>query len=132
MLKCDNCGNVFDELEQQYFFATDLQKGYERVNFCSKVCLKGFLRKKVIWMSISLILGLFITIGLLPVMGFGAVLFVLVPYSIRQLRHSLKGGSEFLQFIVILLASYTLIYPLYKLIQEVREYLRIRNIMLEV
>lgn len=130
---CKTCEKEIEKNNEGKFVAYDLQKGYEEENFCSVECLKRWMTSKIIWMCVALGFGLVLMILLLSEMGFFGIVFFFLPYMIRQSKHSLadmfNGGSigEFFSFAVVLLGTVTVIYPVYKLIQEISEYSRLKK-----
>lgn len=132
MQQCNQCGKEIEEELEGKFVAFDLQKKKEE-NFCSVAHLKNWMTKKIIWMCVSLLFGLIITIGLLSEMGGTAIVLFFLPYMIRQVRHSLadvfNGGTfgEFISFAIVLLGTITVIYPAYKLYQEITQYIHLKN-----
>ncbi len=129
---CYSCAQEIAVADEGKWVAFDLQKGYEKLHFCSAACLKSWMTTKLVWMCISLVIGLILTITMWGEWGSSAIILLFVPYSIRQLRHGLSGTGEIIPFVVVLLASVTVIYPLYKAIQEIREYVRIKNLVADI
>lgn len=130
---CDKCKRKIDENERGYI-AHDLQKGYEKKVFCSKECRDSWIAYKKTTMWITVILGAIIAIAMCREDGSAAGLMLLfLPYMIRQAAHGLKdifnGGTvgEIFSFIVVLLGTITVIYPAYKLYQEIKQYSDIKN-----
>lgn len=117
---------------EKEFLAFDLQKN-EELSFSSVEELKSWRTEKIVWMCISLVLGLALTIALLGGMGAGAIVFFFLPYMIRQVRHSLgdmfDSGAfgEFFSIALVLLGTITVIYPAYKLYREITEYSNLKN-----
>ena len=132
MVQCKHCGTEI--VNAGIFVAFDHQKK-EEVNFCSVEHLKSWVTKKFVWMCISLILGLIIVLSmLLDDWGAEAVMFLFIPYMIRQARHFLAeildGGGwfgELMSFIIVLLGAITIVYPAYKLFREIKEYRYLKN-----
>lgn len=124
---CSKCGKEIDEKEIGKWVAFDLQKGKEQMTFCSTQCLKEWISRKQIGMWTSVIIGVLIAIALLSE-GAIAICLMFVPYMFRQMRNSFgdifNSGAfgEFISIFVLLIGSLTVIYPAYKLIQEILEY----------
>lgn len=131
MVQCRICGNKMegelDNVETLSYYAFDRQKNEIRP-FCSKGCLRSWAIRKIIGMSIAIILGLAIVIG--SIIGDSLEMMVLffVPYMIREKRTVAFGILEgniveaVISLLIIYLGSVTVIYPLVRLIQEVRLY----------
>lgn len=132
MLQCRECGKDIEEELEGKFVAYDLQKKKEE-NFCSTEHLKSWMIQKIVWMCVALFLGLIITISLLSEMEETAVVLFFLPYMIRQVRHSLgdvfNGGTfgEFISIAIVLLGTITVVYPAYKLYQEIAQYVHLKN-----
>ena len=130
---CDKCRRGIEENKPVYI-AYDLQKGYEEKRFCSRECRNSWVVYKKTTMWITVILGIIIAIAMCREDGsaFGLILLFL-PYMIRQVAHGLKdifnGGTvgEFFSFFVVLIGTITIIYPAYKLYQEIKQYSDIKN-----
>ena len=129
---CRNCGGEVEETSPWFTF--NLQNGYEKMIFCSKACLNSWVKRKKFGLAIALILGAVLVAALFVDMGLSAVAFFFIPYTIRQLHSGLgKLGlsgwfGEFIAIFAVLIGSFTLIYPLYKLIQEIKSYRRIKTL----
>lgn len=132
MAQCNQCGREIEEKFQREYVAFDLQKNKE-VLFCSVEHLKSWMITKIIWMVIMLLLGLIIAVSMFSDMGGTAITLFFLPYIIRQVRHSLgdifNGGTfgEFISFSVVLLGTITVVYPAYKLYQEISLYVHLKN-----
>lgn len=128
------CGKIFDE-EKEVFKSFNLQKGYEEMLFCSKECLKDWVNGKQLGMWIAAGLGAILAfVALVQGGGFGLALVCLViPYTLRQIGGMLMelfdGGTfgEVLALTVFFFAAATIVYPVYKFVQEFREYRRLKN-----
>ena len=82
---------------------------------------------KIVGMAVSLVIGLILGIGLSFEMGITGIFLTFVPYMLRRIFSGLgrdirSTGEEALVFMVTLFGSLTLVYPIYKIIQETREY----------
>lgn len=128
---CELCGKHVEETSQWYAF--NIQKGYDKVFFDSRECLYSWVKKKERGMIIALVAGLALSVLLIGEMGAIGALSFFIPYTIRQLRSVLSDLvsspgwiGEFISFMIVLLGGITIIYPLYKLIQELKEYQRIK------
>ncbi len=131
------CGKTIEESAEGKFVAFDLQKGYEKLNFCSADCLMAWVKRKQFTMWAMLVLGALITLSFLisegVVEGSAAICLLFVPYMIRQAAHGLKdvwnsgAVGECFSFIVVMLGALTVVYPLYKFIQELRQYKELSN-----
>lgn len=136
MEKCSlrYCNHEISEESQEKWVAFDLQKGQE-VSFCSAECLSNWMKGKLTWMIISLIIGVILAIGFISEMGVSGIIFLFIPYIIRQLRSMLSkmfdSGvvGEIFSFVIVILGGITMIYPIVKLIQEIREYMRIKFVL---
>ena len=130
---CLQCGKEIEKENESKFVAFDLQQGYKEGCFCSAEHLKNWMTSKIIWMVLSLVLGAIIAVLAFPEMGATALTLFFLPYMIRQVRHSLgdifDGGSvgEFFAFAIVLLGTFTVVYPAYKLYQEIMQYVRLKN-----
>ncbi len=134
MMKCENCGQMVTDADQNLWFAFNIQKGYEKLAFCSSKCLEEWMKNKKLWMWISLTLGVLMAAIMFKEFGAIAVVFIFAPCKIRQVKNSLKGvgegpTGEFIWLFVVLIGSITIVYPLYKLIQELKEYGRIKSVL---
>ena len=124
---CSKCGKEIEENVMEQWVAYDLQAGYQKKVFCSKECLKGWISGKQIGMWTSVIIGVILAIALLSE-GAVALCLMLVPYMIRQtwrgLSDMFNSGAfgEFFSLFIVLIGSMTIIYPAYKLIQEIQQY----------
>ena len=131
MLECCRCKKPIEEVNKNQFVAYNCQKKKEEI-FCSYEHLKQWMTEKIIWMSISLLLGFVVMIPFLPDMGPFAFIFFFMPYMIRQGRNLIfsSTGSVFLgviTFLILYLSSATFIYPAFKLYQEISEYVRLNK-----
>lgn len=132
MVKCSLCEKEIEEKLEGVFVAFDLQKN-EAKNFCSKEHLKSWVIIKIVWMCISLLIGIIIAAGFSQDIDLSTAIFIFLPYMIRQLGHELKdifnGGwlGEFFSFFIVLLGSLTVIYPVFKLYQEITQYINLKN-----
>lgn len=125
MAKC-SCGKEFDE-EATPYIACDVLKDNNKVKFCSKECMHSWAIGKKVGMAVSLVIGLILGIGLSFEMGITGIFLTFVPYMLRRIFSGLgrdirSTGEEALVFMVTLFGSLTLVYPIYKIIQETREY----------
>lgn len=125
MAKC-SCGKEFVE-EATPYIACDVLKDDKKVKFCSKECMHSWAIGKIVGMAISLVIGLILGIGLSFEMGITGIFLTFVPYMLRRIFSGLGGGTsstggEVVVFIATLFGSLTLVYPIYKIIQETREY----------
>jgi len=93
----------------------------------------SWVNGKIAGLVVSLIIGFIILFGGMGEMGIGAVMLFFLPYMIRSTYRRLgglfnSGGlGEFLSFFIVLIGTVTVIYPLYKLIQEIRELARLKK-----
>ena len=71
------CGKMLN-MEGSSYIAYDLQRGYEKLEFCSIKCREDWMRQKRIGMWISLVLGIALSIVLL--IDGNAVLAIQGPY----------------------------------------------------
>ena len=123
-----NCTYCNKEMQDATITAFDLQRGYEEVPFCSVSCLQQWLTGKTIGMAISLVLGAVVAAALAAGMGVSGLMFFFVPYMLRQCCGLLTSDAgEFIKFAAILLGALTIVYPAYKLVQELRYYGRLRQ-----
>ena len=78
-------------------------------------------------MVIAVLLGLaLLIIEIFEGNAFLGFMLMFIPYMIRQSIGKFSG-SGFLGFAVTLLASVTIVYPVYKLFQEIRDYVAIKS-----
>lgn len=125
-MKCTYCSKELQDKLQ--ITAFDLQRGYEEVPFCSVSCLQQWLTGKTIGMAVSLVLGAVVAVALAASMGSSGLMFFFLPYMLRQCYGLLTSDAgEFIKFAAILLGALTIIYPAYKLVQELRYYGRLRQ-----
>lgn len=130
-LVCATCEKSF-EASNAWGFAYDTHN--EKHFFCSQECLKKWKTKKLATMIITLAIGACITALSIGELGGVAFSLFFIPYILRQIGHSLSGIAsggwvgEFISFAVVLLGSMTIIYPAYKLIQEIREFCRLKQV----
>lgn len=123
-----NCTYCSKEMQDATITAFDLQRGYEEVLFCSVSCLQQWLTGKTIGMAVSLVLGTVVAAALAAGMGVSGLMFFFVPYMLRQCYGLLTSDAgEFIKFAAILLGALTIVYPAYKLVQELRYYGRLRQ-----
>ena len=123
-----NCTYCSKEMQDATITAFDLQRGYEEVPFCSVSCLQQWLTGKTIGMAVSLVLGTVVAAALAAGMGVSGLMFFFVPYMLRQCHGLLTSDAgEFIKFAAILLGALTIVYPAYKLVQELRYYGRLRR-----
>lgn len=123
-----NCTYCSKEMQDATITAFDLQRGYEEVPFCSVSCLQQWLTGKTIGMAVSLVLGTVMAAALAAGMGVSGLMFFFVPYMLRQCHGLLTSDAgEFIKFAAILLGALTIVYPAYKLVQELRYYGRLRQ-----
>ncbi len=126
--KCKICGHEFDEGEK-FYVALDIQKKKNKVAFCSYECMKKWINRKITSMCITLGIGLAMFIAFM-IGGVYAVglLFLFLPYMIRQIAYSFSdmfnSGNlgEAITIGVVIIGCLTIIYPVVKIIQEIREY----------
>ena len=136
MEKCGNCGKEFDNCKTDGLTAFNIQKGQE-MHFCSRDCMNAWISGKKIGMGIALILGAVLTVGLFQEFGMSSFFYFFIPYTIRQLKDGIIEISssglagEVISFMAVLLGGITIIYPLVKLIQEIKEYRRIEKLLAE-
>ena len=123
-----NCTYCSKEMQDATITAFDLQRGYEEVPFCSVSGLQQCLTGKTIGMAVSLVLGTVVAAALAAGMGVSGLMFFFVPYMLRQCHGLLTSDAgEFIKFAAILLGALTIVYPAYKLVQELRYYGRLRQ-----
>ena len=123
-----NCTYCSKEMQDATITAFDLQRGYEEVPFCSVSCLQQWLTGKTIGMAVSLVLGTVMAAALAAGMGVSGLMFFFVPNMLRQCQGLLTSDAgEFIKFAAILLGALTIVYPAYKLVQELRYYGRLRQ-----
>ena len=123
MMKC-RCGNSFDESQTQYY-AIDILHGYERITFCSRDCRRSWVYGKIAGMAVSILIGIVFGIIMTLEIGIAGLFLIFVPYMLRKIIGSGGGAGEFLVFAGTLFGSITLVYPIYKIFQEIREYVHI-------
>ncbi len=132
---CKTCGREIDESTSQWF-AFDLQNGKEKVLFCSKECLLSWTKKKQLTMAVAIIIGLIIMIAgweEIAEGGYYAAMLLFMPYMIRQKWNQMKNlfsegvFGEILCLAIVVLGAMTAIYPIYVIIQEIRQYIHINN-----
>ena len=137
MEKCGNCGKEFDNCKTDGLTAFNIQKGHKEMHFCSRESTKACISGKKIGMGIALILGAVLTVGLFQEFGMSSFFYFFIPYTIRQLKDGIIEISssglagEVISFMAVLLGGITIIYPLVKLIQEIKEYRRIEKLLAE-
>lgn len=131
---CEFCGKSC-EAGTTPWYAFDIQRGKELVCFCSEECLRSWKSKKQTMMIVTLALGLLLTLLAIGEMGGVAILLLFIPYMLRQAGRSLGEIAsmgwlgEMFAFIVTGLGSFTFIYPIIKIVQEIKEYRRIGEIL---
>lgn len=127
------CGKVIDEKDLTQFIAYDLQKGNKELVFCSFNCMKNWINKKQIGMWVTLILGIIFAVLLLENDAVLSLFVLFLPYMIRQAAYRLKNIfvtgviGEIVSFAVVMIGAITIIYPVYKFIQEFLQYRRLLN-----
>lgn len=128
------CGAPISESLDGTYVAFDLQREFKQIDFCSADCLKSWLHKKLIGMCIALALGLFITISMLiDGEGLFSICLFFLPYMIRQVWHTFgeifNSGAigECISIGIVVLSTITVIYPAYKLFQEIMHYRKIHK-----
>ena len=135
-LVCATCDRPFESAFPTWY-AFDIQRSKARLSFCSATCLSSWVKKKQTTMIITLVLGVLLTALMIGELGGSAVILLFVPYMIRQVGGRIKGIAskgwvgEFVAFMIILLGSLTIVYPAIVLVQEIKEYLRIREVLHE-
>ena len=118
-MNCAKCEKDFEGGTP--FSSVDYQKQGEELYFCSAECLKSWTIGKIVWLVITLVLGIVIAFS-----GFFAALFI--PYMIRDRWNSLadlfSSGAfgEVVSFAIIILGAVTFVYPIYRIIREVITY----------
>lgn len=137
---CYECKNIIPDEYIKYqsnnistsIFSTWDSLRNKPADFCSIQCMKTWAIRRIIGFSISIIVGLILGISMI-INGEGelAIIFTFLPYMIRyafsRLAHIFDAGvlGEFLTIMVIVISSVTIIYPLYKMVQEIRKYISI-------
>ena len=123
-----NCGKAIPETETRKFTMEDIQKN-EIVEFCSLNCMREWVSRKRTAMWASIVIGVILSV-ILMFQGeiFFGVIVIFLPYMIRHAFGRLGGlfssGTigEIFSFIIVLLATITIVYPVYKFIQEFKQY----------
>ncbi len=133
-LKCPNCDKAVLENESRWF-AFNIQKGKQKMVFCCSECLSDWMMKKQTTMIISLVLGAILMFLGFTEFGAGAILLFLGPYMLRQVGGKLASIAsdgavgEIISIMIVVMGTMTVIYPLVILIQEIKEYSRIRQVL---
>ena len=137
MEQCAVCKKQIEEGTPILYWTVDLQKEKNKVIFCSAECMQKWLKRKEIGMWVSIALGVVIAIAIITGTGEEAdwvgLLFLFLPYTIRQLAYGLsnfwnKGGfiGEAIAFGAVMLGMCTFVYPVYKFVQELKYYREIK------
>ncbi len=133
-LTCAICEKLL-ESPSPAWYAFDIQHSKVRLSFCSAACLSSWVKKKQTAMVITVVLGILLTVLMMSELGGSSFILLFIPYMLRQVGGRLKRIAstgwigEFVAFAVILLGSLTIIYPAFVLMQEIKEYLRIREVL---
>ncbi len=137
-LKCKHCKGKIDEENTGKFHCPDTMRGYTKLNFCSLQCMKSWAVGKFIGMCIALLIGIGLCLDLFINGSLGeksmAISLLFIPYMIRRLARSsfgiLNGGQvkEIIELFLVLILSFTFVYPMIKLVQELVLYIRIFKI----
>lgn len=135
MLKCDNflaCGKEFNECDEHILVPNTFAGGLSDKPFCCEHCMHSWMKRRITGLVITLLIGLVIVIVALAELGLEegivAPMFFFIPYMIRWcLLGRGERESEGLAWIIVFLSAITLIYPIYKLVQEIRLYINIKN-----
>lgn len=131
---CAVCGGLVETTNSEWY-AFDVQQEKKQLFFCSPACLSSWVEKKQTSLRIAVCLGVLLSVLLIGEFGMYAFFWLYVPYMIRHLGnrlHRIASAGWFGELItctVILLGSFTIIYPVSQLMQEHNEYLRIREIL---
>lgn len=122
---CKKCGCQI-QTEKDLITTYDIQKGYESIPLCSKACLNDWVNGKIAGIIITVLLGLAILI--IEIIDGNAGLGIVVMFLPYMIRHSMGKFSDsgFLGFVITILGSVTIVYPVYKLYQEIRDYAAIK------
>ncbi len=128
--KLQNCHVCNNKFETSIYKAFDLQDGYKELEFCSKECLKEWIKKKRTGIVIALVIGFLV--GGYVLFGGGSIVEVIfcfvLPFMIRQTRKGLlsfmDGGvfGEIVTLATLIFGTITVIYPAYKLFDELTYY----------
>ena len=121
---CPECGYQHKE-DDDVFQAFDLQNEYKELWFCSPDCLNRWVNKKITGLATTLIIGVVaavLSLGETPSLWF---FWLLLPYMIRQTwrNWNSSGIGGFITFMVVIFGTVSIVYPVYKIIQEIRNYL---------
>lgn len=117
--------------ESSLFQAFDIQK-CKTIYFETADDLREWRAKRVRGLIIALAIGLVLAIAAMTEMGPTGVSLVFVPYMIRHLSRGDHESAqtmvgEIIKWLIVILGAITIIYPVKKLIDELREYNRIKN-----
>lgn len=111
--------------ERSIFSAYDSHRN-DGADFCCLKCMRDWRTGKITSLTISLILCILVLIFVsIATESFAGIAFMFIPFMIRQWARGLSNVAnsgwfgEFVSFFVVLIASFTLVYPIYKLVQEI-------------
>ena len=126
---CAKCGD-YVATDTAKYCTFDIQNGYEKNFFCSAECMRSWVSGKTVGLVSVLIIGAILAIIALAdtasgMQGIAHFLFFL-PYMVRHIIKNQAWGA-FLKFMIVLLAALTVIYPVYKIYQEIRDYSRYKS-----
>lgn len=126
--KCYKCNKDLGENYKYRFTGCDITNDYEELYFCSKKCVQDWALDKTISLCMTLAICLVLFFILLLNVDFAtAILFSFAPYMIRHLAGKFDGAGEIFPFILGLFGTVTIVYPLYKISQEIKELQHIKN-----
>ncbi|MBQ4244975.1 MAG: hypothetical protein II702_08685 [Clostridia bacterium] len=124
--KCHSCGREFPENLGYNAFHMITYKEYW---FDSVECLHSWAVTRIVTLAITLILGIVAMVCMIGEMGATGAVFITLPYMIRYAALKFSdlfdggNGGEFLTIMLVLLSTITVVYPLYKFIRELVEYI---------
>ena len=126
---CKVCNKPIDGVEYQAHHYITKQEYY----FDTIECLHSWAKQRLVVLGIILVLCLVVLIG--PLISGEYILSwaFMLPYMIRIAYFKLRGlfsgdggwFSEFIGFFIVLIATFTIVYPLVKFVKEVLYYVSI-------
>lgn len=119
--------------EHSIFEAFDIQKG-KPLYFQSADELREWRARRVRGLIIALVVGLLLAVFGIGEMGPAVIALIFVPYMIRHLFRSdspptQTGLGELINWTIVLLGSITFIYPVKKIVDELKEYDHIKEFL---
>ena len=126
---CYQCKKGIYDRDNKVWEAFDVLNDYNKIRFCSAECLNDWKTGKKSGLFISIILGIILAVYFCISAGVTGLYAAFVPYMIRKLFNKGLGDGGFLSFMVVLFGSITIIYPVYKMSQELTEYKRIETVL---